>query len=79
MNDLHYNSSIEEVVEIGAGNDGNAFRMDSKTGQIYIGTQNGCLLDDDATRTSCATINYERRPKFLLFVKTTDTGINCWI
>ena len=62
--------------EIGAGNDGNAFRMDSKTGQIYIGTQNGCLLDDDATRTSCATINYERRPKFLLFVKTTDTGIN---
>jgi hypothetical protein len=60
---------------IGRGNDGDAFQMDPQTGQIKINTQNGCLQDDDGDRTSCATINFERRPNFHLFIETIDSGI----
>ena len=61
--------------EIIMGNDGNAFRMNSVTGQLFINKQDGCLRDDDNERTSCSTIDFERRDKFLLIVKVTDTGV----
>ena len=57
-----------------AGNDGNTFSLNANTGVLTLKHQKECLTDDDGDKTACATLNYERRDNYLLFIETEDSG-----